>query len=846
MNMKKNYLMTTAVALLMAAGATAQSKLYPQLFDLDEVTINSGPFLHAMTLNNKVLLEYDEGRLLQPYEKQAGLPESGTAFDNWGGDRGLDGHVGGHYLSALAIAWRSCPDEAVKARLKERMDKMVNRLKDCQDAWDKNENAVMHGYVGGVPHSYDLWTTFAAGDMTEYWASWVPLYNIHKTFAGLRDAWLYGDNETARAMFLRLCDWGVNLIAGLTDQQLQDVLGNEHGGINEMFADAYQMTGEEKYLEASKRYAHQWLLSGMANRRATTIDNVHANTQVPKVIGFERTYQQDHTAIYGKAAQFFWTNVTTKRTIAVGGNSIAEWFPANGEYGKFITSIEGVETCNSNNMLKLTEALFADEHNSKYPDFFEGTMYNHILSSQHPETGGYVYFTSARPQHYRVYSQVNQAMWCCVGTGMENHGKYAEFAYAHSGDSLFVNLFMPTTLNWRDRGVTLTQETTFPYEQTSKITIDEGGTFTLCVRHPSWAEGFAVKVNGSEVTATEVNGFLPVSRTWQEGDVVEIALPMQISIVPLQNYTDYVAFKYGPILLGARTGTDNLDGIFADESRMGHVAVGLQKNIYTAPLLIGSRDDLAAAVELTDAERLHFRINGYYSDEKWRDLILEPFSGIHEARYMMYWLNVDGEKWDAIRAELEAEEAAAQLLEARTIDYVVTGTQQSESDHYMQQSGSGSGSYNGEYYRDGGGWFSYELQTKGHTEGVTLMARYWGGDSGNRTFDILIDNTVIATETLTGGKSEFVNVEYPVPSELLEGKDKVRVKFKAHSGNVAGGVYYVRLCMPEAATGIKTAGRAQANPNKAIYTLDGRKLPSTDTSQLPSGIYIVGHKKIVK
>lgn len=530
----------------------------------------------------------------------------------------------------------------------------------------------------------------------------------------------------------------------------------------------------------------------------------------------------------------------------MGGNSIAEWFPANGEYGKFITSIEGVETCNSNNMLKLTETLFADEHNSKYPDFFEGTMYNHILSSQHPETGGYVYFTSARPQHYRVYSQVNQAMWCCVGTGMENHGKYAEFAYAHSGDSLFVNLFMPTTLNWRDRGVTLTQETTFPYAQTSKITIDEGGTFTLCVRHPSWAEGFTVKVNGSEVTSTEVKGFLPVSRTWQKGDVVEIALPMQISVIPLQHYTDYVAFKYGPILLGARTGTDNLDGIFADESRMGHVAGGLQKNIYTAPLLIGSRDKLAEAIEMTDAERLHFRINGYYSDEKWKDLVLEPFSGIHEARYMMYWLNVDGEKWDAIRAELEAEEAAAQLLEARTIDYVVTGTQQSESDYYMQQSGSGSGSYNGEYYRDGGGWFSYELQTKGHTESVTLMARYWGGDSGNRTFDILIDNTVIATETLTGGKSEFVNVEYPVPSELLEGKDKVRVKFKAQSGNIAGGVYYVRLCMPEAATGIKTVRRTQANPTEAIYTLDGSKLSVADMAALPAGIYIVGHKKIVK
>ena len=792
--------------MLMSGGACAQSKLYPQLFDLDEVTVNRGPFMHAMALNNKVLLEYDMGRLLQPYEQQAGLAESGRPFDNWGGDRGLQGHVGGHYLSAMAIAWRSCNDPAVKARLKQRIDLFVGRLEECQQAWDNSESTVMHGYLGGVPHSYELWTTFAEGDMKEYWASWVPFYNVHKAMAGLRDAWLYADNETARKMFLKLCDWGVRLIANLTDSQLQGALGNEHGGINEMFADAYQMTGDRRYLDAAKRYSHKWLLEGMAGSKASTIDNVHANTQVPKVIGFERTYQQDGTVQYGKAARFFWEDVANRRTIAVGGNSVAEWFPANGEYGKFITSIEGVETCNSNNMLKLTEALFADNHSSTYPDFFEGTLYNHILSSQNPETGGYVYFTPARPQHYRVYSQVNQAMWCCVGTGMENHGKYAEFVYVHSRDSLFVNLFMPTTLHWRDKGVVMTQETDFPYEPSSRITIERGGRFTLCVRHPSWAEGFRVKVNGREVSAGEVNGFMPVRRHWKKGDVVEISLPMRISVVPLQHYPDYVAFKYGPILLGAKTGTDHMDGLFAGETRMGHVAAGMQKNIYSAPLLIGSRDGLAEAVETTDSGRLHFRINGYYNDKKWNGLVLEPFYGIHESRYMMYWLNVDGEKWDEIRAGLEAEEMAAQRLEARTIDYVVAGTQQSESDHGMMQHGTGHGSYNGEYYRDGAGWFSYELQTKGHADGVTLMARYWGGDAGKRTFDILVDNRLIATESLKGGKAGFMNVEYPVPSELIRGKASVCVTFKAHSGNIVGGVYYVRLCQPEAAAPAKAKG----------------------------------------
>lgn len=844
--MKKLYYSAlTAMFLALSTGANGQSRLYPHLFDLGDVSINDGPFLHAMTLNDSILLEYDLGRLMQPNEKQAGLEESGEAFENWGGDRGLDGHVGGHYMSALAISYASCQNPTVKAQLKERLDKFVNRLKDCQDAWDKNDNATMHGYCGGVPHSYDLWTTFAEGDMTEYWKSWVPLYNIHKTYAGLRDAWVYAGNETAKEVFLKFCDWGVNLLSNLTSTQIQDVLGNEHGGINEMFADAYQMTGKEEYLSTAKKLTHNWLLSGLrGGNRKTILDNVHANTQVPKVIGFERTYQQGGGTSYHTAAKYFWKNVTEERTIAIGGNSISEWFPNSSQYGNFITSPDGVETCNSNNMLKLSEDLFvSDGFDSKYVDFYEGTMYNHILSSQNPTTGGYVYFTSARPQHYRVYSQVNQAMWCCVGTGMENHGKYAEFAYAHSGDSLYVNLFMPTTLTWKDKSVKLTQDTQFPYSDASKITIEQGGTFIMAVRHPSWASGFKVSVNGEEVSATEVNGYLPINRTWKKGDVVEISLPMAISVIPLQHYTDYVAFKYGPILLGANVGTDNLDGLFADESRMGHAASGLQKNLYTAPLLIGNRDNLASAFELTDASKLHFRINGYYSDEKWKDLTLEPFSGIHEARYMMYWMNVDEEKWEEIKAELQAEEDSLQLLESRTIDYVITGTQQSESDHDMQSQNSNKGSYNGEYYRDGQ-TFSYKLQTKGYTEGVTLMVRYWGGDSGNREFDILVDNTVIATESLTGGKNEFINVEYPVPEELLQGKESIRVKFKAKSGNTAGGVYYLRLLIPASSVGVSTITvNSNNNTAQGTYTLGGVKVENTRT--LPKGFYIVDGKKVV-
>lgn len=779
----------------------AQSRLYPQQFPLEDVEITSGPFLHAMMLNDSVLLAYDKGRLMQPFEKQAGLKESGQAYTNWSGGigSGLDGHVGGHYLSALAISYAACHDQTMKARLKERLDWFIGRLKDCQDAWDSNANSTMHGYVGGVPESYNVWTGFASGNFDKFRRSWVPFYNVHKIMAGLRDAWNYTGSETCRTMFLKECDWAVNLISNISDTDLQSLLDIEHGGMNEVLADAYAMTGEEKYLTAAKRYSHNWLLNGMAAHNSTTLDNHHANTQVPKAIGFERIAElagakQNYTQFAG-AAKYFWQDVAENRTIAIGGNSINEWFPAKDKYGDFTTSIEGVETCNSYNMLKLSEMLFNDTHDSRYTDFFENTMLNHILSAQDPVTGGYVYFTPERPQHYRVYSQVDQAMWCCVGSGMEDHGKYGEFVYSHSegDDTLYVNLFMPTRLEWKSKDITLTQSTNFPYESSTRLKIEGSGSFKLAVRHPSWTGGFSLKVNGQTVTVAENGGYAYIDRQWSDGDEVEVSLPMHITVVPLQNYTDYVAFKYGPVLLGAKTSDDNLVGLYADDSRMGHIASGEQKNLYSAPMLIGDRNGLADSVKTINADSLTFHIDGYYNSQKWDNLVLEPFNRIHGSRYMMYWMNITDEKWQSIRAEVEAQEAKEQLKAARTIDQVVTGTQQSENDHFMQQEGSESGNYSGEYFRHAkaGAWFSYQLNTKGQTDSVSLLVRYWAGDL--RKFNIYIDGQLLATPDLSGNGTGFTDVEYYIKPEMLQGKQTITVKFAAEYSTYAGGIYDVRL-----------------------------------------------------
>jgi len=804
---KKSVLGLAFLTVWSSGSCFAQSALYPNEFELGDVTLLDGPFRHAMVLNDSVLLAYDVNRLLQPFQKQAGIKQTGAPFTNWSGEigSGLDGHVGGHYLSALAISYASSRDAATKARLKSTAEYMLAQLKLCQDVVTDSTNA-MYGYVGGVPSSTQVWTTFAAGNFTLFNSSWVPWYNEHKIYAGLRDAWLYMGNQQAKTMFLKLCDWGVRLISKLSDGQMQTILEIEHGGMNEVYADAYEMTGNAKYLTAAKRFSHQTLLTNMKANSSTWLDSKHANTQIPKVIGFERIALLDPTATdYGTAAVNFWNNVVGSRSLALGGNSVAEYFLPAASYSKYTTEREGPESCNTYNMLKLSEDLFAANPNAAYSDFFERAVLNHILSTQHPENGGYVYFTSARPQHYRVYSQVNQAMWCCVGSGMENHGKYGQFIYTHKDStSLYVNLFIASQLNWKANGVVLKQETRFPYEPGTNLTLSmaDGRTdsFSLFIRHPKWVTeaGFVVTVNGVPVTTVSApQSYLELKRSWKNGDVIQVSLPMKVAVEPLQNYTNYVALTYGPVLLGAKTGSKDLIGLLAGEDRMGHVASGPLVSLSSAPVLVGDRTGLADSVKLLNQDSLIFKINGFYNNAKFNSLRLQPFYTIHDSRYMMYWWQLTAAQYTTIKASVDAEEAKVLELDRRTLDFVSPGQQQSEADHFMKTESSTTGVYNAEAYRDAvnGGSFSYRMKTNGVSDSVSLMVRYWGNETGNRKFDLLIDkDTVTGINIANKWKiALFVNVEYPIPASMLVGKDSVRVTFDARSGNVAGGVYYLRL-----------------------------------------------------
>ena len=780
-----------ALTALLSASATAQDKLYADEFPLGDVTLLDGPLKHARDLNIETLLKYDCDRMLAPYRKEAGLEPKAKAYPNWDG---LDGHVGGHYLTAMAMNAATGNEEC-----RRRMEYMISELQECADANNKNHADWGKGYVGGMPNSANIWSNFKKGDFRVYFGSWAPFYNLHKMFAGLRDAWLYCNNEQAKKLFLGFCDWAIDLSANLSDDQMEQMLGNEHGGMNEVLADAYAITGDKRYLDCAKRFSHRRLLTPMSER-LDNLDNMHANTQVPKVVGFERIAELSGNEAYHTASINFWEIVTEERSLAFGGNSRREHFPSKEACVDFINDIDGPETCNTNNMLKLTEDLHRRNPEARFADYYELATFNHILSSQHPEHGGYVYFTPARPRHYRNYSAPNEAMWCCVGTGMENHGKYGQFIYTKVADALYVNLFAASELNWQERKLKLRQETQFPYGESSRITVTEGkGQFKLMVRYPGWVRPgeFAVTVNGQPVALTSgPSSYISIERKWKKGDVVEVKFPMHSSVKYLPNLPKYIALMHGPILLGMKTGTENLWHLIADDSRFGQYAGGKKLPIDQAPILINDDiEGIANQLKPIEGKPLHFTLetkmeNGIHNE-------IQPFFEIHDSRYMMYWLALSEKSYKGYLENLARQEQERQELEARTVDKVQPGEQQPETDHKMETDHSWTGNTNDVFFRDArnGNYFSYLMQTGGETN-LSLRLKYWGvGEWKSHEFDIFIDDVLFKSINNTGKYriSEFKYETYEIPAELLQGKTQVRIKFVAKQGKQIGEIYEVRL-----------------------------------------------------
>lgn len=806
--------------------ATAQSALYPQHFDLSEVQLLDSPFKTSMATNAELLLRYDADRLMTPFVREAKLNKAADAagryykwverhpsFTNWGQSGwSLEGHIGGHYLTALSLAWaatKADPSQAdLTEKLKARLDYCLDILADCQAAYN-DDTTGMKGFIGGQPCT-QIWTGLYAGDLAPFrkYGGWVPFYCQHKVLAGLRDAYIYAGSEKAKTLFHGLADWSVNVVSHLTDKDFQAILGWEHGGMNETLADAYEIFGDQRYLDAAKRYSHKAMIDGMQTVNKSFLNSKHANTQVPKYIGFERIAQNDPTMKdYRLAALNFWQDVADNRTVCIGGNSVGEHFLTQTNCNQYIDNLDGPESCNTNNMLKLSEDLFDDSHNATYADFYENAMYNHILATQDPQTGGYVYFTTLRPQGYKIYSQVNQGMWCCVGTGMENHSKYGHFIYTHKSDTLFVNLFTASKLT--NKHFAIEQQTTFPYKETTSLTVQKAGKYTIALRHPAWAEdGYKVVINGEKQSINIQKGkasYVTISRKWKKGDKIEVRLPMALRLEECPNLPEYVAIKYGPVLLAAATGNDDMGREYGDESRMGHSpAVRTQaRPIISSPMLIDKRENVLARIRKTGD--LSFTIDASNKDVKaqWGELPLKPFFATHHTRYVIYWYQQTAEQYAA--SPMAKAEAEREALERRTVDFVGTGEQQSEAGHQASYSDNSSkGNYKGEFYRDAnaGGFVQYVLENKeSATDSLNLILRFTTADKG-RKCNIYIDGKLLqqytVQETDAKGNKGFYNYEIAVPDDLLRDakkavKTQFTVKVQAPADAKMPGLYFLRL-----------------------------------------------------
>lgn len=742
------------------------------------VRLLPGPFLDAQATALDYLLSLDADRLLAPLRREAGLPPVAESYGNWESS-GLDGHTVGHALSGAALMSAVTDDPRPRAMV----ERLVQGVVECQDALGT-------GYVGGIPDGVRLWERVAAGqverDSFELGGAWVPWYNLHKLFAGLLDAHRYAGSDLALTAVRRLADWWDRMAAGMDDDTHEAMLRTEFGGMCEVLADLADVTGTDRYAALARRFLDQSLLGPLREHR-DVLDGLHANTQIAKAVGYQRLGEVARDPGLRDAARFFWQTMTRHRTFSFGGNSVREHLHPRDDFSSALQSPEGPETCNTYNMLKLSRALFLERPDAEVLDHYERATVNHILSSLHPK-GGLVYFTPARPGHYRVVSTPHNCFWCCVGTGLENHAKYGELVYTTEGDDLFVNLFIASRLSRPEQNVVLEQTGTAPYDDEVRLVVREAPAtpVVIHIRVPGWHEGAPqVRVNGAPpedgpaplTTRRGTDGqpltYVRLERQWCEGDTVTMRLHPRISAELLPDGSPWVSYRFGPTVLAAEGDRNDLVGLFADDSRMGHVAGGPPRPLEHLPVVLArGTSDLAAGVRRLAPDRLAFALD-HVDARPGESVTLVPFAGIHDSRYHLYFPLAEPERLQERRAELRAADEAALALHDRTVDAVAAGEQQPESDHRFLGYDTWSGLTDGLRWRAATGWWSYRLTDRdGAATGLQVVHLSDGSAGPTR---VLVDGQALGTITPSPDREgEEISQVFPLDTDRPAGPVKVR------------------------------------------------------------------------
>ena len=594
-------------------------------FALSDVQLLDSPFLKAQERDARYLLQLEPDRLLHNFRVNAGLKPKAPVYGGWESvepwvEIKCHGHTLGHYLSACSMMFASTNEQ----QFKQRVDYIVAELNECQTV--SKTGLVCAFPDGSAPLDQILNATRFVG---------VPWYTMHKIFAGLRDAYLYTRNRIALDVLVKLSDWTLDHTKALSADQFQKMLSTEHGGMNEVLADVYSLTGQRKYLELAKKFCHRALLDPLTQEH-DTLDRLHSNTQIPKVIGFNRLYELTGDENYAKATRFFWGTVVNNRSFVTGGNGDGEHFFPVTDFPLHLQSAKTMETCCTHNMLKLTRGLFRHEPSAAYFNYYERALYNSILASQDPDSGMMTYFQSTRPGYLKLYCTPFDSFWCCTGSGMENHAKYRDSIYFHDATALFVNLFVPSAVHWQEKGVTITQTTNFPDQDhtTLRFTLRKPVKMALKIRHPAWCGEVVVDVNGRRFSnSTQPARYFSLDRTWRNGDTVEIKLPMALRAEALPGTSNIVALLYGPIVLAGKLGTKGIKAgsdIIINERTVGDVL----KDVVTVSSFTGTVEKVLQNVKRTSAASLTFRTEGIGNPF---DVDFIPYFRIAHERYGLYW-----------------------------------------------------------------------------------------------------------------------------------------------------------------------------------------------------------------
>jgi uncharacterized protein len=749
---------------------------------LSSVRVTGGPLKRAQDLNADYLLKLEPDRMMAYYRKRAGLEPKAQGYTGWDGDgRNLTGHIAGHYLSGVSLMFAATGD----SRFKERADYIVKEMKEVQD---KNGD----GYLGAVEGLREKFADVTRGNIKSSFFDlnglWSPWYTLHKTYAGLRDAYRFTGNRTALELETKFAAWAETVLSKLTPEQTQQMLNTEFGGMNEVLADLYADTGDKRWLTLSRRFDHHAFLDPL-KRREDKLAGQHGNTQVPKMLGVLMQYIYTGEKADGVAAEFFWDAVVNDHSYATGGHGKDEYF---GPPDQLAERVDGRtnETCNVYNMLKMTRRLFAIHPDIKYAEFEERALFNHILASMDPEDGRTCYMVPVGRGVRHEYQEMFRSFTCCVGSGMESHGLHGDGIYYESGDRLWVNMYVPSTATWNAAGATVTMDTTFPEGDaaTLKVTMQRPKAFTLALRRPSWAaDGFTVKVNGKSFTSFSGPGtYVELKRTWKTGDTVALVLPKKLRIEGLADNKDRAALMWGPLVLAGDLGPERRGG-------PGEPVPSFVTNEKPVAEWLQPVPDNLGVFRTVDV--------GRNTDGQAKDVQFVPFYRLHRRTYAVYWDLYTPDTWTKKLAELASEKARQQRLEAATISLVQPGDVEKEKAFNQQGEETAPDRLLGRTGRRARKWFSFDLPVD-PAKPMALVVTYNPEERAKRSFEILVDGQRIGEGSIDrfppgSPTGRFYDVDYKIPADLTKDKKKLTVRFQSTAGNETATVFGVRMVRAE-------------------------------------------------